>query len=814
MSIESGRANIIDMKLTYMTSILNKSSRNFLWRHPWQLALAILGIALGVAVVISIDLAMESSLQAFEQADKAFSGVASHRIIASDGRIDEKLYSRLRVEQGIKNILPVVSGSVQLADDSFKLIGIDPFVEQSMQAVWQQTKNDEASADVLSRLVAEPNTVLLSAQTAKRLQIKINDEITVTTGYGKQKLKVISFLNTNNAVSEQVLAKTIVTDIATAQELLNSYNQLSSIEVLLDDDQSVTRTNITDLLPANAVLVSATSQAQSMREMTQAFAINLKALGLLSLLVGMFLIYNTMTFLVIQRRRLIGNLRLIGVTRGQIFRLIIGEALLLAIVGTLIGVVLGVALGQGLLYLISDTINAIYFRVDTSTLIITSAQIIKGLVLGLGATFIAVLAPAWEATRLSPITVLARSQIESGVRRLIKVTGVFGLLVIGSAVAPTFLPGRSIGLGLTSIFLLLFGFALLMPIFTLVLMKLLDLLLGRFINVLGRLPLRMVSAEISRTGIAIAALMIAVSATIGMDLMIGSFRQTVADWVRASLRADFYVSLTNEHWTADKAKNDEQLKKQLAKLDGIQMLSTAFHTKIIVDEAITKVSVFELNEKSKLSFLFKHPVADDIWQRFEQGQTLMITEPYAYHHNIKLGQKILLQTDEGKQPFTVLAIYADYSGDQGHLAMSRQNYRLYWPNLGYSGIGIYAKSGVDLDAMEKTLNKQLKPNQSVNSDREIYKASMAVFEQTFTITETLRWLSASIAFVGVFSALMALQFERTRQLGVLRAIGVTSRQLTLLIISETGLMGVVAGLFAIPVGYLVAYVLIFVVYQR
>jgi putative ABC transport system permease protein len=91
---------------------------------------------------------------------------------------------------------------------------------------------------------------------------------------------------------------------------------------------------------------------------------------------------------------------------------------------------------------------------------------------------------------------------------------------------------------------------------------------------------------------------------------------------------------------------------------------------------------------------------------------------------------------------------------------------------------------------------------------------MEVFEQTFTITETLRWLSAAIAFVGVFSALMALQFERTRQLGILRAIGVTSGQLAVLITGETGLMGLVAGLIAIPVGYIVAYMLIFVIYQR
>lgn len=146
--------------------------------------------------------------------------------------------------------------------------------------------------------------------------------------------------------------------------------------------------------------------------------------------------------------------------------------------------------------------------------------------------------------------------------------------------------------------------------------------------------------------------------------------------------------------------------------------------------------------------------------------------------------------------------------------MSRENYRPYWTDLGYSGIGIYAEDGADLDQLENQLNQLVSGNQSVKSERAIYKASMELFEKTFTVTDTLRWLSAVIAFVGVFSALMAIQFERTREFGVLRALGVTSGQLAALITAETGLMGLAAGLIAIPVGYLVAYLLIFVIYRR
>ena len=312
-----------------------------------------------------------------------------------------------------------------------------------------------------------------------------------------------------------------------------------------------------------------------MREMTRAFSINLKALGLLSLLVGMFLIYNTMTFLVMQRRHLIGSLRLLGVTRQQIFKLVIGEAFLLALVGTLIGLALGIALGHGLLVLISGTIDAIYFRIDAAALMVTPIQIGKAVVLGISATLLAVLPPAFEATRLSPVKVLARSQLESGSRWLIKAVGVVSFILIAAGLVMAMGSGKSINWGLASIFTILFGFGLLTPVVTLMLMRLVEQLFGRFLGIVGCLPIRMVSAEISRTGIAIAALMIAVSATIGMDLMIGSFRQTVAQWLHSSLPADLYVALPGDKITTERSLADHQLKTKIASLDGVEMLSSA-----------------------------------------------------------------------------------------------------------------------------------------------------------------------------------------------------------------------------------------------
>jgi putative ABC transport system permease protein len=716
------------------------------------------------------------------------------------------------VLHGIQNLSPVVNGYVHSTaatnSNTFKLYGIDPLIENSFQSAWQQQYED---GDSLS-LMTEPNTVLISRQTAQKMQLQIGDLFTVTTDTGHHVLKIIDWLPDNNA--RELFEHLLITDIATAQEILGLVGRLSAIDVLIADVQTEKIQRIREALPADVLLIPLNNQIESLRQMTQAFSINLTAMGMLSLLVGLFLIYNSMTFLVLQRRRLIGSLRLIGVTRQQIFRLIIGEALVLAIIGTVLGIVLGVILGNYLLPLISGTINAIYFSVDHSALIVTPGQIASGFLLGIAATLLAVLAPAWEATRHSPHRALLRSELESGVRRLIQSAALLAVLFIISGLCLVLFSGNNISLGLASIFLMLFGFALLIPLFTFMLMIMLEKILSRSSSVLAHLPVRMVKSEISRTGCAIATLMIAVAAAIGMDLMIGSFRQTVSEWVQTSLQADLYVSLSGSMQAASKSEVDRLLKQKLAKLNGVERLSSVLRTQLISNNTITKISVFEINPKSRQGFVFKRYQNNKVWETFSRQNSVFVTEPYAYHQGIEIGDKILLRTTQGEKAFEVIAIYADYSGDQGHLAMSRNNYLKYWPDLGYSGIGIYAEEGANIVALEARVKQLLKFYQTVKSEQAIYKVSMQMFEQTFKITETLRWLAAIIAFVGVFSALMAIQFERSRQLGILRAMGMTPGQLSRLISIETGLMGLIAGLFAVPVGFILAYLLIFVVYLR
>jgi putative ABC transport system permease protein len=799
-----------------MASLLKRSSRNYLLRHPGQLVLAMLGIALGVAVVVAIDLALESAFRSFELAGEAMSGRTTHLIGEDAGGLDEKLYTRLRVEQEIPNISPVIRGYVALAqnpEDRYTLYGIDPLIEKNFHAVWQGRLNENNSSRLLQKLLAEPNSVLIGNLTAHRLKLNVGDSFSILSETGPHTLTVIGLIDAPDAVSEQLLDRIIIADIATAQELTGLYGKLSHIELMLPTaDQTPVLEKIREAMPENLQITALATQAQAMREMTDAFSVNLKALGLLSLLVGLFLIYNAMLFLVVQRRGLIGALRALGVTRREIFKLILEEALLLAIVGTVIGMAAGIGIARILLPSVSTTLNSVYFPMDSSILLVNARQIITAVALGIGATLLAVLPPAFEATQVSPAAALARSRLESGSKWLIRLSGGFGLLLIAAGLAVIELSETSVRFSLAGIFLLMSGFALLTPGATLLLMK----GFGRLFenrSIIGRLPIRLISAEISRTGIAMAALMVAVAATIGMDLMITSFRQTVSDWIETSLQGDIYVALSGNLATPDKGARDRDLKSAIAALPDVAMTSSVLRTQLPIPNGSVPAAVFDLNDRSHAGFRFLQNT-DNVWERFEREQSVLLTEAYAYHHRLRIGGALTFLTPEGPAVYKVIGIYADYSGDRGHIAMSRAQYLRHWPDLGFTGIGVYAAAHADMIELEKAIRRELAAGQTVRSAHSIYDASMAVFEQTFAITETLRGLAAGIAVIGVFGALTALQLERFRQTGILRAIGVTPGQLYRLIATETGLMGLCAGLIALPVGYLIAYELIFVIYRR
>jgi putative ABC transport system permease protein len=773
-----------------------------------------LGVALGVAVVVAVDLANESAWRAFTLSNQAMVGASTHQIVGGPRGLDEDLYTRLRLVEGLRNSAPVVEGLgrvPKLSETSFQLLGIDPFAENRFRVYQPSSLKD----NTIRELLTGPPGVLLLDDDARQLGLKVGDSLTLNIGSKEYRLHLVGMLHPQDALQRTGLRHMLIMDISVAQEILGMQGRLSRIDIILPDDD-MAQERLSRLLPAGVQLLPASNRNQAMAQMTRAFRLNLTAFSLLALVVGMFLIFNTMTFSVVQRRGHIATMRILGVTRREVFTLLLIESLVIAVVGTTIGLLLGMVLAQGLVHLVSRTINDLYFLLAVRGIELLPWSLVKGLALGMGATLLAALPAAFEATAAQPRRIQIRSGMETHLRRQAPRAARWGVMLLFLAAILMLLPGRGLLLSYAGLFTIIISFTLLTPQAILSLTAVMQPLMGLLFGILGRMAVRNVSASISRTAPAIAALAVAVSVTIGVGMMIGSFRVSFIDWLDQYLRSDIYISQAGQGSGRNPIPLDAALPARLAAVPGITWVGTGRRAYIESPAGVTEIFALDAPRRSFDGFQFTQGKPDTAWPLFRDQDAVLLSEPYAYHHKLQVGDTLRLHTDYGEQDFPIVGIYYDYGSDSGVVSMSLATYRRHWDDLAISSIGLYVDPKVNPEALVNQLEVMLadQPQLRIRSNHALRQASIAVFDRTFAITDVLRLLAVVVAFIGVLSALLALQLERGRELAVLRANGLTPRQLWGLVTTETGLIGACAGLLAIPLGLVLSLVLIHVVNRR
>jgi putative ABC transport system permease protein len=1002
-------------------------------RRPAQLLLAIAGVALGVAVVIAVDLASSSAERAFGLATEAVTGRATDQIVGGPNGLPDSLFARLVLATGV-TAAPIVEDYVLLpaaAEDRparatgralsaaaatpaagtrgkssrvLHLLGIDPFSEgplrpylgagpaPSGQGGGQGPWGAEAGAPWvgeaggagggnLAALLLRSGTCLLAASTATELGLRPGDRFLVRAGGARRQLELVGVLRPATAAARQALADLLVMDIAAAQELLGRVGRLDQIDLRLPagdeperpagplsarspqipqspqslpspqsaasprspDPRSPARSaqnlaaRIDALLPPGARRLPAAGRTAATFEMTRAFRVNLTALSLLALLCGAFLIFNTMTFSVVQRRPLLGTLRTLGVTRAQILALVLGEAGVVALLGTAGGCVGGVLLGRGLLRLVTQTINDLYFVLSVRDLALSPASFVKGAAIGIGATLAAALAPALEAAFTPPRGVLDRSRLEARLRRALPRSILLGagLLSLGGVLlaAPV---GDALALGFLGMGAVVVGFAMLAPAATVGLMRLLRPGLGRLLGVRGRMAAGGVVASLSRTAVAIAALMVAVSVAVGIGVMIDSFRQTVVRWLDDELQADIYVTGAGGGGSLRGSANPAELAARAAALPGVAAVHRVRRVELATANGPVRLIAVDNSRRAwdNLELLEgDHPA---IWQRVAHGDEALVSESFARRHHLRSGDAVTLPTAAGEHPFTIAGVYADFASDLGLVMIGRPTYLRYWHDSRLSGFSLDLSTGRGAppiagripgsstppnlpsqprllkpagtpgatatmaraanDANPPAANREganpqdanpnaadahsanaqavspqasapsngkdandandahdgnegnegnggngaadrtdaTDPNDAdiartirllrqafgpdlqlaIQSNRALKRLSLEIFDRTFLITNVLRLLAGLVAAIGVLSALTALQLERGREIGVLRATGMTPGEVWQLVTTQTGLIGLAAGLMALPVGLALSAIMVYIINRR
>lgn len=801
-------------------SLVARAAGRHLLRHPGQLFLSVLGVALGVAVVVSIDLAIRSSREGFRVSAETVAGRATHQVLGA-GTLDERVYPLLKVDLGVRDAAPVVEGlasSPALPGLALRVLGVDPFSEAPFRPY---LAGGGAGIDIAS-LVVTPGGVVLSAPTAARAGAAPGDSLSVRVEGRDHRMPVVGLLEPEDALAREGMRDLLVLDISSAQALLGMVGRLSRIDLRLDGRQEgeafVER--LRSSLPPGARVEPAGTRTEAMSGMIAAFDLNLTALSLLALVFGMFLIYNAMTFSVVQRRELLGSLRALGVTRREVLRRVLAEAAWIGAAGSAAGVVLGVLLGRGLVRMVTRTINDLYFAVSVEQLSVPPSVLVKGALLGLGATIIAALPPALEAADAPPRVARTRSAVEDLARRTVPRAAFGGgvLLLLGAAVLA--LPTRALAASFGGLFLAILGMALLVPLGTVALVRLARPVLARSAGILGAMAARGVVTALSRTAPAIAALVIAVSVTVGLGIMIQSFRGTLERWLGGTLQADVYVSVPSIVASRAEGTLAPEAIRTMEGHPAVAQRTTYRAVEVLADEGggprLVRVLALDLAERGEAAFDFLEGGGEATFRAFRERDGVLLSEPLAYRRDLHVGDTLRLPTPSGPRAYPVSGVFADYGSDQGVVMMSRSTYDAAFDDAGVTSLGLFLRAGADAEEVVRDLEALAPPGQAITirTNAALRAGSLEVFDRTFQVTAVLRLLAFLVAFVGVLSALMALELERAQELGVLRANGLTPRQVWRLVTTQTGLMGLVAGVLSLPVGLVLATIMIHVVNKR
>lgn len=805
------------MKANHLTLLALRHST----KHPVQSLLLILGVALGVAMMVAIDLANKSAGQAFTLSTDSIVGKATHQIVAASGDLPSSLYEKLRVELGLEEVAPVVTGLVLLpeaGDLPLQLLGVDPFTEAPFRNYLGGSAGG-LSTEALLQLLVQPNTVLLSDDLGRQYHLSPGDELTLLADGRLKPVKLVGLLHPGDELSRRALNGLILCDISTAQELLDKVGRLSHIDLILPAQANLQP--IIDVLPTQARLQPAALRNETVRQMTAAFELNLSALSLLALIVGMFLIYNTISFSVMQRRPILGVLRCLGVTRREIFGLVLTEALVMSAIGAVIGLGLGIALGRILVGLVTRTINDLYFTLTVQSVALSPWTLYKGLAAGLLAGLLAAFMPALEATTIPPHYAMKRSIQETHLRRLAPGFAVLGGLLMLAGWGLLALSGQALAVSFSALFIILIGAALWTPVLTRLLMSLILPLTGRSLGIVGTMAPRDIIRSLSRTSVTIAALMLAVTVIIGVSIMIDSFRNTIVLWLDNVLAADIYISPAGQEARVE-AEIDPAFVEQVRHMEGVADISLLRRATVFSadDGQVELRAASPYPDEQKRPLLWSIGSAGEAFAALDGG-AVMVSEVFARRNHLPLNEPstLTLITAGGSRDFRVVAIFYDYAAPElGYVLMRLQTYRTYWQDPAISNVGLFLAPGLvpQADAIAQRLQNQFagRYSLSVASNRGIKAGALEVFDRTFTITTALRLLAVVVAFIGVLSTLMSLQLERTRELGTLRANGMSIPQLWGKTLLETGLMGLTAGLMSIPVGLVLAIILIYVINLR
>ncbi|MDP1947376.1 MAG: FtsX-like permease family protein [Nitrospirota bacterium] len=806
-------------------------------QQPFRTLLSIAGVALGVLASVAIGTANVQVLRSFEQAVTTVAGPSTLEIVGSDLGLDESVISAVRMAEGVASAAPVIDEAVVVAQGTqrgqvLKVLGLDLLAEVGTRGFQLSQADTEVALD---RLLA-PDALYLGRQVAADWNLRVGSTLEVTAGGRLVRLRVVGLIH-DEAGRSSLWDRLAIMDIAAAQQLFQAIGRLDRIELVTQSGRSLDDViaSVRTVLPPHMVVQRPAQRTKQLENMVRAFQLNLTVLSWVGLLVGMFLIYNTMAFAVAQRRREIGIYRALGMTERRVAGLFLVEAGLLGLLGGLVGGLGGVWLARGLVSLVSRTISDLYAPVasDGSILsmdILTFVAVAKGVLLGTVVSMIGALGPSVEAGRTVTVRALAPGDYESAHQLR---AGLFGwislvLLVLGGLCSLMGPVGGVPLFGYVSTICLLGALSCFAPLC----IKALGMRRSRQESKTMALggSLRHIAADQAarhpgRNAVTVSALMVGLSIMIGVAVMVRSFRDTVEVWVNETVMADLIVA--PQSWPHGKQSGQASRalpgawRTTLSAIDGIAAVDTYRDVHVEVEGRPVSLVSRDLRLHAQRSrYLMIQGDSTVALQRAAETGGVLLSEVLANRLGLREGNRISVTTQAGPVNVPVEGIFYDYATDGGKMVMDREWYQQRWDDGRVTVFPIYLAAGVDGERVRQSILTEISGMEgvtvppSVIRNHELRKEILDIFDRTFVLTYVLEAIAVLVAVLGIINTLVTAVLERRREFATLRAIGASPRQVERLVLWEAAYLGLIGAALGVVGGLLLALLLIHVINKQ
>ena len=801
-------------------------------RERLRTASTILGVAVGVAVVLAIRLANESSLRGFETALDAVSGRTSLEVTAPGVGVSDDRLGGLGWLREYGQVSPVIDGDAVLrpagggpTSELVRVLGVDILRDQPFRD-YALAGNDPAQGEAASRpittqeffsLLTDPEAVVLTGAFATRHGIELEDRVELVTGDRVVPLVVRGLLGDDGPAQVRDGSFALM-DIAAAQVALGRVGAVDRVDVRLHDSDTIdaTEIEIAQRLPEGLLVQRPERRGAQVEKMLAAFHFNLSALSYIALLVGVFLVYNTVSVSVITRRSEIGMLRTVGASRGTVLGLFLGEAVALSLVGCVIGAPLAWVLARVAVGFTASTVSTFWVASAATVPSLAAGDVLLAFGIGVPLALIASVVPALEASRLTPVAVIRGERDLSIQERLPRRYGVGAamLFLVGAWCATQPAVNGLPVFGLAAALAVVFGAALLVPILLHQVQRS-GRWTRRWLPVEGRLAQSNIGASIRRVSISIAALAVSLAMMVAIAVMIGSFRETVVYWVGQTLQADLFVAAGRSGPLGTRATVSDDSERVIhgypgvVAVDGFRSIDVPYGDSLIIVGSGRFDVMLEYG-----SLLFKAPEDGLAAMATAIGDdAVLVSESFSLRYDKGVDDVVALPTPNGDQDFRIAAVYFDYSSDRGLVVMDRPQFDAYYDDRRPSGLTVYLEQGQDADAVREELLAAVGTDRPlfINTNASLRRQVLEVFDSTFAITYALQGIAIVVSMFGVAATLLTLALERRRETAVLRLVGAERHHLRRMIMAEAGLLGLVSLCIGLVVGFVLSLILIFVI---